>query len=184
MDNELKRVFIMETSFPWFFWLFPIVLTIHNIEEALWLPAFSKSAARYHKPVETFEFVFALIVITFLAVSITFWFSGSGKQSLACYLFFAFNLMMLINVFAPHLLATVALKKYCPGLLTGILLLVPTTTYLLVYGYQKEYYLFPRFWVVTIPFAAVVVGAIPILFKVGKYVQNLLNPNINRHAAP
>ena len=29
---------------PWFFWLFPVAFAIHNAEEALCLPAFSKSA--------------------------------------------------------------------------------------------------------------------------------------------
>jgi len=174
----------METSFPWFLWLFPIVFTIHNIEEAFWLPAFSKSAGKYYKPVDTFEFVFALIVITLLATIITFVFYLSGKQSLACYLFFAFNFGMLINVFFPHLVATIALRRYCPGLLTGILLLAPTTAYLLVYGYQNEFFLFPKFWIITIPFAAIVVGSIPILFKVGKYLQNLLDHNNVPNATP
>jgi len=161
----------METSVPWFFWLFPIVFAIHNTEEAIGLPTFSKSAGKYHKPVDTFEFVFALIIITLLATTITFLFYLSGKQSLACYLFFAFNFGMLINVFFPHIAATIALKKYCPGLLSGLLFLAPTTSFLLFYGYQNKYFLFPKFWIITIPFAGLVVWSIPILFKLGKYLQ-------------
>ena len=45
---------------PWFFWLFPVAFTLHNIEEALWLPAFSKSAGKFQKPVNTFEYEFAV----------------------------------------------------------------------------------------------------------------------------
>ena len=80
---------------------------------------------------------------------------------------------MLLNVFYPHLIATVVLKKYCPGLITGILFLVPTTTYILIYGYLNQYFLFPKFWIITVPFAVMVVGSIPILFKFGKYLQKI-----------
>jgi hypothetical protein len=161
----------MDNLIPWFFWLFPISFTIHNIEEAFWLPDFSKSAGKFHKPVDTFEFVFALIFITLLSIVITFLFYNNGKQSLACYLYFAFNFGMLINVFYPHLVATIFLKKYCPGLITGILFLTPSTVYILTYGYQNQYFLFPQFWIIMVPFAFVVVSSIPILFKVGKYIK-------------
>ena len=156
---------------PWFFWLFPLAFTMHNVEEGMWLPQWSRAAGKFHKPVGQFEFRFALVLITLLATIITLLASVSGKQSLWCYLFFAFNFGMFLNVFFPHLAATVALKKYCPGLATGVLLLAPATWYLLWYGYRNSYFLFPTFWYVTIPFAGLVVGSIPVLFKVGKRLQ-------------
>jgi hypothetical protein len=165
----------METSLPWFFWLFPAAFAIHNIEEALWLPAWSKSAGRFHKPVATFEFVFALIVITAISVILTVLFYSAGKQSLASYLYFAFNFGMFFNVFVPHLAATIVLKKYCPGLLTGLLFLVPTTLFILWYGYENEFFLLPKFWFVTIPFAVLMVGSIPILFSIGRSLQRAHN---------
>ncbi|HTY00065.1 MAG TPA: HXXEE domain-containing protein [Bacteroidota bacterium] len=173
----------METSLPWFFWAFPLAFSIHNLEEAIWLPAYSKSAGKFHKPVGTFEFVFALVVITLLAVIITLLFFLKGRQSIACYLFFAYNFGMLINVFFPHIIATIALRRYCPGLGTGILLLAPTTIYLLQYGYRNEYILFPTFWLVTIPFAVVVVGSLPLLFRIGRWLQQRLS-SARGHSAP
>ena len=119
---------------PWFFWLFPLAFAVHNIEEALFLPGWSKSAGRFHKPVGEFEFVFALVVLTTASVVITVLAGSAGKQTLPSYLFFAFNFGMLVNVFYPHLTATIVLKRYCPGLFTGVLFLVPTTGYLLLYG--------------------------------------------------
>jgi hypothetical protein len=174
----------MEASIPWIFWLFPIVFAVHNIEEALWLPKYSKTAGKYHKPVETFEFVFALVMITLLATIITVLFYMTGKQSIHCYLFFAFNFGMFINVFFPHFAATIALKRYCPGLLTGIMLLAPTTVYLLLYGYNNGYFDLPKFWLITIPFAALVVGSIPILFKVGRYIKKTVGLRRSVSAAP
>jgi hypothetical protein len=160
---------------PWVFWLFPTAFAIHNIEEALWLPAWSQSAGRFHKPVGAFEFRFALVVLTSIAVVITALLCASGKQSIPSYLFFAFSFGMLVNVFAPHLTATLVLRRYCPGLLTGLLVVMPTTGFLLWFGYTKEYFLFPMFWYVTIPFAGLVIGSIPVLFKVGKRIRNLLD---------
>ncbi len=173
----------MDASIPWIFWAFPIVFTIHNIEEALWFPKFSKTAGKYHKPVGTFEFTFAVAVITMLATTITVLFYLTGKQSIPCYLFFAFNFGMFINVLFPHLVATVALKRYCPGLLSGILALAPTTMYLLFYGYNNGYFEFPKFWIITIPFAGLVLGSIPVLFKVGRYLERVISAKRSPFAA-
>lgn len=161
----------METSIPWLFWLFPVVFAIHNLEEAVFLPSWSQSAGKFHKPVGAFEFIFALVVLTGLSFIITILFYVAGKQSLACYLFFAFNFGMLVNVFFPHLVATIALKKYCPGLFTGVVFLVPATSYLLLHGYENAFYSFPKFWFITIPFAVIVIGSIPVLFRIGKLLQ-------------
>jgi ABC-type uncharacterized transport system permease subunit len=91
---------------------------------------------------------------------------------------------MLINVFFPHLVATIVLKKYCPGLLTGILFLIPTTVYILLFGYSKDYFIFPKFWFISIPFAGLIIVLIPILFKVGNYVQKILGKNISVNSTP
>lgn len=164
----------MENVSHWIFWLFPAAFAIHNLEEAIWLPEFSKSAGKFHKPVNSFEFNFALFVLTLLSIIITFFFYFYGKESVAAYFYFAFNLGMLINVLYPHLIATILLRKYCPGLITGITLLVPVTTYILLSGYQNQYYSFPKFWMIFVPFAILVVGSIPFLFKVGLFLQNKL----------
>lgn len=31
-------------------WLFPIVVTLHNAEEAIWFPDWTKRAGRWHAP--------------------------------------------------------------------------------------------------------------------------------------
>jgi hypothetical protein len=164
----------MSNSAPWFFWLFPVVFALHNIEEALFLPAWSRSAGRLHKPVGVFEFVFAIVALTSVSVVVTILASSAGRQALPTYLFFAFNLGMLVNVFCPHLIATIVQKQYCPGLFTGLLLVAPTTAYLLLYGFDNQYFVFPMFWYVAIPSAALVVGSIPLLFRIGRVFQRAL----------
>jgi len=40
-------------------WLFALAITVHNIEEEIWLPAWSKTAGWFHYPVGIVEFRFA-----------------------------------------------------------------------------------------------------------------------------
>ncbi len=174
----------MDASIPWFFWLFPVVLTIHNLEEALWLPKFSKNAGRFHKPVGTFEFSFALVVLTMLAAVITALFYMKGKRSIPGYLYFGFNFGMLVNVFVPHLAAAFVLKKYCPGLLTGVLLLAPTTSWLLKVGYQNGYFGMHRFFIISIPFAILIAVSISILFKAGRAIKKTAVFRQSEHKQP
>ena len=105
---------MMGYSIPSIFWTFPVGFSIRDIEETLWLPAFSNSAERYHRPVETIEFWSAGAIMTSPATIITILFYFAGKQSVPCYLSFGFRFRMLINLIFPHLAATIAPKNYCP----------------------------------------------------------------------
>jgi len=40
-------------------WLFLLAFTLHNIEEGIWLPKWSKHAKKYYSPVSNREFHFA-----------------------------------------------------------------------------------------------------------------------------
>jgi len=42
--------------------------------------------------------------------------------------------VMIANVIFPHLIATLVLKKYAPGTITGILLNAPIGIYILIRG--------------------------------------------------
>jgi hypothetical protein len=167
----------MHNSVPWFFWLFPLVFALHNTEEALFFPAWSKFLGKFHKPVGLFEFMFAIMALTSVSVVITILASLAGKQALPTYLFFALNLGLLVNAFCPHLLATIVQKQYCPGVFTGLLFVAPTTVYLLLYGFDHRYFVFPMFWYVAIPFGALLVGSIPMLFRIGRMFRRALATN-------
>jgi len=66
-------------------WLFALVITIHNIEEAILLPKWSKTAGRWHHPVGDREFRFAVAVITVLAYEAAYFATSGGKGSIgAC----------------------------------------------------------------------------------------------------
>jgi hypothetical protein len=79
-------------------WLFPIAITLHNLEEAIWLPAWSNRAGKWHRPVTPSAFRFAVAVLTALAFMVTIWSAIGGPESVGTYLLTGYALGMLLNV--------------------------------------------------------------------------------------
>jgi len=75
---------------------------------------------------------------------------------------------MLLNVLVPHLLATVALRRYMPGLATAIALNLPVTIVLLRRAFAEGYVRFPRFAYFGVLVCVALVASIPALFAVGE----------------
>lgn len=111
---------------------FCFAITLHNLAEALWLPQWSKHASKFHRPVSSNEFNFAVVFITILAYLSTFLFFYFPEVSLTKWIFTGFLGSMIVNAIFPHLVATILMKKYAPGLMTGVLLNVPIN-FLIIY---------------------------------------------------
>jgi hypothetical protein len=120
-------------------WLFAIALTVHNVEEAIWLPAWSQTAGRFHHPTGAFEFRFAVTVLTVMAYIAAYLSMTGGKGSMGAYLISGYALAMLLNTVFPHLLATLAMRRYAPGTATAILLNFPITSLLLYHGFREGF---------------------------------------------
>lgn len=123
--------------------MFLLSFTLHNIEEGLWLPSWSKYAGKYHPQVSNNEFHFALLVVTIFGYVLTFLFLTLGQTNeIIKYAYFGFLLMMCLNAIFPHLVATLVLKRYCPGTLTGLLLNLPIGITILSMNLGMEIQLF------------------------------------------
>lgn len=64
-------------------WLFVLAVAAHNLEEAIWLPAWSKTAGRWHPGVGKTEFRFAVFVLTALAAVAAWLARSEGREALA-----------------------------------------------------------------------------------------------------
>jgi len=118
--------------------LFLLGFSLHNLEEALWLPQWSKHARKYHKEVSPNEFSFAVIIVTAIGYLLTFqYFIFAPSSSFSRYVYLGFILMMVANVIFPHLIATLVLKRYAPGTITGMLLNAPIGIYILAQGINE-----------------------------------------------
>ena len=117
-------------------WFLALSETLHTIEEAIWLPEWSHTAGLWHPPVSPFEFRFAVAVVTLAVYGVILYFTR--RSTFTSRLLMGGTLVVIfVNVFAPHLAAAVMTGRYAPGVLTGVLLNLPVTFYLLRRGLKE-----------------------------------------------
>ncbi|MFP2928105.1 HXXEE domain-containing protein [Pyxidicoccus sp. 3LG] len=145
-----------------------MAFALHNLEEALWLPDWSQAAGSFHHPVGAAEFRFAVAVLTTGGVLLTALAQRRGGRG-----FLALTGLwgvMLLNVVFPHLLATVALSRYAPGLGTALLLILPVNVYLLRRAFREQALTPGRFVGAVVVVGVVLLAAIPMLFWLGRHL--------------
>ena len=120
-------------------WALAVCETIHNIEEAVWLTDTLQFAEKWNVTTGAFEIRFAIIVLTLLIYGIVYYFSVS-EGTVANFLIGGVLVAILFNVLVPHITGSVLTLNYMPGLITGLLLNVPTTFYLLRRGIKEHRY--------------------------------------------
>jgi hypothetical protein len=162
----------MIEEFHYLILIFPIAITLHNIEEALWLPKWSLNAKKFHKPVNKKEFFFALIIIASLAYLISFLFILFENSLIIKYLYFGFLGAMVVNVLFPHLIATIALNKYCPGLITGLTINLPIFTLLVSRAITYDIITFQQQILATVVMTLILIFIIPLLSKIGNKLEH------------
>ena len=149
-------------------WLLPIAITLHNLEEAIWLPGWSRErAGRWHQSVGPQSFRIAVSVLTLIAFLLAVWTHIRGSGSLGHYLLLAYALGQGLNVFVPHVFATIATRTYMPGLLSGILFVLPAANVLLFRAFVVGHLEIGRFLIVAVIFIPIMLLSIPILFRIG-----------------
>ena len=149
-------------------WLFALAITVHNLEEAIWLPSWSKTAGRWHHPVNTGEFRFAVLVLTVLGYAVAALATFAGKESAGAYLIAGYALAMLLNVVFPHLLATIVMRRYAPGTITALFLNLPVTALLLHQALREGYIHIQKFAWMGPLVVVCLLASIPILFALGR----------------
>ena len=91
--------------------IFLLGFTLHNIEEALWLPKWSKNAENFHKSVEPNQFIFAVIVVTIFGYIITGIDILFGyPDNFFNYLYLGFVGMMGMNAILPYFVVNHSFK--------------------------------------------------------------------------
>lgn len=146
---------------------FCLAITLHNLEEALWLPQWSQMGLPFQKPVTPSEFHFALFIITTLAYLIAFLYLSFPKSNLMKKAFIGFLGSMIFNAIFPHLLATIFMKTYAPGLVTALLLNIPINTLILYRLHKLSYITIKEIIISTVVVGIVLLIMIPILFTFG-----------------
>jgi hypothetical protein len=153
-------------------WLFPVVVSLHNAEEAIGFPEWSKGAGRrWHGSITPGTFRFAATILALLAFGVTWMSAISGKQTVWTYLAFGYIAAVLANVLAPHLAATIALRCYVPGIVTALLLNLPVLTLLVVCALREGYVSGWKVVGYCVGVSGALVASLPALFKLGKVLH-------------
>ncbi len=113
--------------------ILPFAFALHNFEEVLGMEKWTKSIPSFiHKPVTTRQFGIAVILFTILGFVVTFSKDLYQTEKYYYLMITGFSGMLLLNVFFPHLLAVIYLRKYAPGIITGLLINLPLTITILL----------------------------------------------------
>lgn len=107
-----------------------MVIALHNLEEALWLPRWANRTGFWRTPVAPRVFQFVVVVLTALALAVTWLSAKSGAQSTWTYLMFGYMAGVLANAVYPHLVLSIARRSYMPGTATAVALNLPVLSFL------------------------------------------------------
>jgi hypothetical protein len=151
-------------------WLFPTALALHNLEEAIWLPAWSQHAGFWKSPVGTTEFRVAAVLLTIAAYGVTYWSARAGKETAGTYVMAGFVFAILLNVIF-HVAATIGLREYAPGVVTAVLINLPVMPYLLQRLFRERWVSWPKTLLVFVGVPIAIFILIPILLWIGRSVE-------------
>ena len=105
-----------------FYFLFPSLFMLHELEEIIWVPSFVKKLSAqfpynrilpYYTPFAFNAIVLEQFLILLLSLFLSYWFSN--------YTIYATIVIAYIYHVFGHLIQTIILRRYVPGSLTGIL---------------------------------------------------------------
>lgn len=119
-------------------WLFPVVITLHNLEEALWLPGSANRTGFWRPPASPRTFRFVAAVLTALALAVTWLSSRSGAQTFWTYLMFGYVVATLGNAVFPHLAVSISRRSYMPGTATAVALNLPVLSLLMASAFSER----------------------------------------------
>lgn len=148
------------------FLLFIFTISLHNTEEGIWLIRMTKhSKIGLHKVVKQDQFLFAVIAVTAVAYFVTSMFIFYPQNSLFKYAYFGFLTAMMLNVIFPHLLSTIIERKYSPGLMTGLLLIIPIHIIIIMRSFQSHLISIGGLIMGTLIMSICLILLIPVMFK-------------------
>ena len=105
-----------------FYFLFPALFMLHELEEIIWMPSFVKKLSThfpdnrilsYYTPFTFNAIVLGQFLILLLSLFLSYQFNNYT-------IYITIVIAYIYHVFG-HLIQTVVIRKYVPGLLTGIL---------------------------------------------------------------
>lgn len=169
----------MNTNLDFFIYILPFVFALHNFEEVLSMEKWTKSIPSFiHPTVTTRQFAIAVGLFSVVGFVIIMTKSFYPTEKHYLYLVCGFAGMLFLNVFFPHLISAIYLKKYSPGIVTGLLINLPLVLLIFRSIYNSQKMSFGQ-----IGFSIIIGGLIGIVLavlflKIGSLIDNSLTKNL------
>jgi len=161
-----------EISFTRLLWGVPILLAIHNFEEAPFMEKWSKELLLpIHPAVSTRQFVWAVTLLTAAGFAVTYFGINTTEQPIGVWAVLEIQAIMFVNALVPHLVASLRFQKYNPGVATALLLNIPFSVYLFQRVMQEGLMSWGVFWVLLSIAPLATVTLILVSLQFGKWVS-------------
>jgi len=151
--------------------LFPVLVALHNVEEAIGMPRWTRRSGPWFGGVQPAVFRFALIVFTVLALVITVLSAVSGRMTFWGNLTFGYMIAMLFNALVPHIAVSVAKRTLMPGVITAATLNLPILSFLAALALKEGYVSKHDALVFSLVVPVLLLFSILLLFKLGKSIS-------------
>lgn len=117
----------------------PIFFTIHNLEEAVGMKKWIENDSPLMlQGVTINHFLFALTILTIIGFIFTIYSLLWNKGESFSYLMNGFVGLIFLNAFFPHILGTILLKQYTPGVITSLIIYLPLGIYVFYEHLNKQ----------------------------------------------
>lgn len=160
-------------SFEQVLWLVPLFFTLHNLEEAPFMEAWSKRLPlKAHPAVTTRQFVIAVIILTVGGFLVTYFALIHLHNETGYLLVLVIQAVLLFNAFIPHIGSVVRFRMYSPGVVTAIVITIPFSIYLFQRAFSEGILNGKQFWMLLgiAPFAMVLLAYVSL--QIGRALDN------------
>ena len=147
MNNPITQLG-RSLSFRRMLWLIPIILTVHNLEEALTMPPWVMAhlgLIKENLPLSIdiqftpAQLLCSLFLATAVPWAVTIFCVNGEKGSGKLFLLFLLQAIVLLNVVVPHIAASIRMQQYNPGVITAVCINLPFSAYLFRRAYRERY---------------------------------------------
>lgn len=154
--------------------LLPFAFMLHNSEEAWGISKLSTSFSfPMHQGVTPLQFAIAVTLFTVLGFVIIFIKSLYKSEKQYTYVTTGFTGMLFLNVFFPHLIATIFFGQYAPGVITALLINLPLTGYILFATFKTNKLNLKQIITASTIGALIGIMLVFIFLKIGNIVLNI-----------
>jgi hypothetical protein len=151
--------------------IFPVLVALHNAEEAIGLPKWTRRSGPWFGGVQPAVFRFAVIVFTVLAFAVTALSAVSGGKTFWADVTFGYIIGVLINALVPHVAVSIADLRLMPGTITAVTLNLPILSFLAFLALKQGYVSNHDALAFSLAVPFVLALMIPLLFKLGKLLH-------------